>query len=387
MVTLPKRLKKVTVIVASLLMTATTLTIRQLNRALLARQMLLSREEGTALAVVERLVGMQAQLPRPPFVGLWTRLQGFRRGDLLDALDRRGVVRVTAMRGTLHLMSAADYLSLRGTLQPMLSRGMQSILRERATALDLSVLEEDARAFFGGAPGTFDALRDHLKAKHPEGDERAMAYAIRMHLPLVQVPADTAWGFPAAADFAMAESWLGTKIPLEPAPAHALVRRYLAAFGPATPGDAQAWSGLQGLREVFESLRPELVTFRDERKRELFDLPDAPRLPEDTPAPVRFLPEFDNLVLSHDDRTRVIADEHRPKVVLKNLQVRATFLVDGFVAGTWKIERKKKVAILILEPFGKLTKQTLAALEKEGDALLRFVEEDAEAREVRSGKG
>jgi hypothetical protein len=364
-------------------MTTTTLTTRQLNRALLARQMLLSREEGTAPAAVERLAGMQAQLARPPFVGLWTRLQGFRRGDLLDALNRREIVRVTAMRGTLHLMSAADYLRLRGTLQPMLSRGMQSILRERATALDLQALEEEARAFFGGAPATFDALRDHLKAQHPEGDERAMAYAIRMHLPLVQVPVDTPWGFPAAADFAMAEPWLGTKIPLAPQPAHALVRRYLAAFGPATPGDAQAWSGLQGLREVFESLRPELVTFRDERKRELFDLPDAPRPPEDTPAPVRFLPEFDNIVLAHDDRTRVIADEHRPKVVLKNLQVRATFLVDGFVAGTWKIERKKKVASLILEPFGKLARQTLVALEKEGDALLRFVEEDAEVREVR----
>lgn len=387
MVTPPKRLKTVAVIVTSALMSATTLTAYQLNRVLLARQMLLSREEGTARAAVERLAGMQAQLARPPFVGLWTRLQGFRRGDLLDALSRREIVRVTAMRGTLHLMSAADYLSLRGTLQPMLSRGMQSILRERATALDLQALEEEARAFFGGAPATFDALRIHLKAKHPEGDERAMAYAIRMHLPLVQVPVDTTWGFPAAADFAMAEPWLGTKIPLAPQPAHALVRRYLAAFGPATPGDAQAWSGLQGLREVFESLRPELVTFRDERKRELFDLPDAPRPPEDTPAPVRFLPEFDNIVLAHDDRSRVIADEHRPKVVLKNLQVRATFLVDGFVAGTWKIERKKKAAILILEPFGKLTKQALAALEKEGDALLRFVEEDAEAREVRSGKG
>ena len=369
------------------LMTATALTTRQLNRALLARQMLLAREEGTALAAVERLAGLQAQLARPPFVGLWTRLGGFRHGNLLDSLNRREVVRVTAMRGTLHLMTAAGYLGLRGTLQPMLSRGMQSILRERATALDLAVLEEEARAFFGGAPATFDALRNHLKSKFPEGDERAMAYAIRMHLPLVQVPEDTAWGFPAAADFAMAESWLGTKIPMEPEPAHALVRRYLAAFGPATPGDAQVWSGLQGLREVFESLRPELVTFRDGRKRELFDLPAAPRPSEDTSAPVRFLPEFDNLVLSHDDRTRVIADEHRPKVVLKNLQVRATFLVDGFVAGTWKIERKKKVAILILEPFGKLAKPVLAALEKEGDALLRFVEEDAETREVRTGKG
>jgi hypothetical protein len=365
------------------------LTTRQLNRALLARQMLLAREENGALGAlnaVERLAGLQAQVARPPFVGLWTRLGGFRREDLLALLQRREVVRVTAMRGTLHLLSARDYVDLRGALQPGLTRGMQSILRDRAAGFDFAGLEREARAFFGGAPATFDAFRDHLKARDPECDERAMAYTIRTHLPLVQVPTETAWGFPAAADFAMADAWLGTKVSTDPAPAEALVLRYLAAFGPATPGDAQVWSGLQGLREVFAALRPSLATFRDERKRELFDLPDAPRPahPEDmTPAPVRFLPEFDNLVLSHDDRTRIVADEHRPHVVTKNLQVRATFLVDGFVAGTWKTERKKKTATLLIEPFGTLTKETRAALEREGDALLRFLEEDAETRDVR----
>ena len=360
--------------------TPPTLSTRQLNRALLARQMLLAREKATAVEAVEQLVGLQAQLARPPFVGLWTRLEGFRRNDLLGPLHERQIVRVTAMRGTLHLMSAADYVELRGALQPGLTRGLQSVLRDRAKDLDLDALVKEARIFF---PGTFDGFRAHLKKKDPQADERAMAYVIRLNLPLVQVPAEDRWGFPAAADFAMADAWLKKKVSTEPAPAHTLVRRYLAAFGPATPGDAQAWSGLQGLREVFEELRPSLVTFRDARKRELFDLPDAPRPAEDTPAPVRFLPDFDNLVLSHDDRTRIIADEHRPLVTLKNLQVRATFLVDGFVAGTWKIERKKKTATLILEPFGKLDKKTLAALEREGDTLLRFAEEDAELREVR----
>lgn len=365
--------------------TLPTLTNRQLNRALLARQMLLSREPATAAGAVERLAGLQAQVARPPFVGLWTRLEGFRREDLLAPLRQRQIVRVTAMRATLHLMTAADYVGLRGALQPALARGMQAILRERAQSFDLDAIEAEARAFFGGAPATFDALRNHFKEKDPESDERAMAYAIRTHLPLVQVPTDATWGFPAAADFAMADAWLGTQVSKEPAPAHELVRRYLAAFGPATPGDAQAWSALQGLRAVFEELRPTLVTFRDERKRELFDLPEAPRPAEDTPAPVRFLPEFDNLVLSHDDRTRVIADEHRPRVVTKNLQVRATFLVDGFVAGTWKTERKKKSAVLLIEPFAKIDKKTMAALAAEGDALLRFIEEDAEVREVRFG--
>lgn len=363
--------------------TPPTLTTRQLNRALLARQMLLSRESIPVLVAVERLVGMQAQVARPPFVGLWTRLEGFRRNDLLDPLRKRQIVRATMMRATLHLMSAADYKDFRGALQPALARGMQSILKDRTKTFDFVNLEAEARAFFGGKPQTFDALRKHLKARDPEADERAMAYAIRTHLPLVQVPTEIQWGFPAAADFAVADDWLGTQITTEPKPAHELVRRYLAAFGPATPGDAQAWSALAGLRQVFEELRPTLVTFRDARKRELFDLPDARRPEEDTPAPVRFLPEFDNLVLAHDDRTRVIADEHRPRVTLKNLQVLATFLVDGFVAGTWKVERKRKVAALILEPFGKLSKKTLTELEKEGDKLLRFVEEDAEMREVR----
>jgi hypothetical protein len=358
------------------------LTNDQLNRALLARQMLLSREAVSVPDAIARLVGLQAQLARPPFVGLWTRVQGFRRSDLLVALHERQVVRVTAMRGTLHLMTAADYVGLRGTLQPGLTKGAQAILRNRQQSFDPAALETEARAFFGGKPATFDALRNHLKAKDPEADERAMAYTMRMQLPLVQVPTEMAWGFPAASDFALAEDWLGKKVS-DPAPAHELVRRYLAAFGPATPGDAQAWSGLSGLRPVFEELRPELVTFRDERKRELFDLPDAPRPSEEQPVPVRFLPEFDNLVLSHDDRTRIIADEHRPKVTLKNLQVRATFLIGGFVAGTWKVERKKKVAALIVEPFAKLSKAAIKALEEEGDALLRFAEEDAEAREIR----
>ena len=139
--------------------------------------------------------------------------------------------------------------------------------------------------------------------------------------------------------------------------------RYLATFGPATPADAQAWSGMSGLRDTFESLRPRLVTFRDARKRELFDLPDAPRPDEDTPVPVRFVPDFDNLVLSHDDRTRIMADEHCSRVTLKNLQVRATFLVDGLVAGTWKSERKRKAAVLLIEPFGTIAKRVRAALE------------------------
>ena len=357
---------------------------RVLNRALLARQMLLAREKTTALDAIARVVGLQAQVPRPPFIGLWTRLHGFDRAELTAALHDRSAVRVTSLRGTLHVMTTPDYLAMRGALQPMLSKGMQSILRARGSGLDLETLDAEAREFFGKRTATFDALRDHVKAKYPTGDERAMAFAIRTHVPLVQVPTpDAPWAFPAAADFALADRWLSKKVSTKATPPEALVLRYLAAFGPATPGDAQAWSGLSGLRDTFEALRPSLVTFRDARKRELFDLPGAPRPDEDTPAPVRFVPDYDNIVLSHDDRSRIIADAHRPRVTLKNLQVRATFLVDGMAAGTWKSERKRKAAVLVIEPFGAVTKKARAELEREGESLLAFLEGDATEREIR----
>ena len=361
----------------------TLISQRALNRAYLARQMLLARERVTALQAVERLVAMQAQVARPPFIGLWTRLHGFGRSELAQALHARTVVRVTSLRSTLHVMTTADYIALRGALQPMLTRGTLALLRDRAKSLDMDALDIEARKFFRKSAATFDALRDHLKTKFPTQDERAMAYVIRTHLPLVQVPTDAAWAFPASADFALADTWLSTTVSTASTPAEALVLRYLAAFGPATPGDAQAWSGMAGLRDTFESLRPRLVTFRDARKRELFDLPDGPRPDEDTPAPVRFVPDFDNLVLAHDDRSRIIADEHRSRVTLKNLQVRATFLVDGIVAGTWKSERKRKAAVLLIEPFGTIAKRVRTALEEEAELLLAFLEEDASEREVR----
>lgn len=362
------------------------LSLRALNRATLARQMLLERAtlpvETAVETAVERLAGMQAQIPRPPYLGLWTRLAGFERERLTTALHERRIVRATAYRGTLHLLTAADLVAFRGALQPMLSRGMQSILRNRTESFDMEQLLDAARRFFAAGPATFDAARKHLATLFPVADERAMGYAVRTHLPLVQVPDDSAWGFPAASGFALADRWLEREIPSGDHGLPALVRRYLAAFGPASVTDAQNWSGLGALRATFEALRPELVTFSDARGRELFDLPDAPRPDETTLAPVRFLPEYDNLVLGHDDRSRIVGDAHRPKLITKNLQIPATFLVDGFVAGTFRVERKKQVATLSLAPFGKLLKRDLRALESEGDALLAFVEPEAATREV-----
>lgn len=364
-------------------LTPAPVTTRELNRATLARQMLLAREALPVAGAVARLVAMQAQLARPPFVGLWTRVAPFRREALCEALTRRDVVRATSLRGTIHLMSAADFADLRGALQPGLAKGMTSILRGRAAAFDQERVLRLARDFFGQAPATFDRFRIHLKQKFPKGDERAMAYAVRMLLPLVQVPSDAMWGFAAAADFSLADAWLGRPVSTAEAPAMTLVRRYLASYGPATIADAQTWSGVPSLKDAFEALRPALVTFRDDRHRELFDVPEAPRPGADTPAPVRFLPEFDTVVLAHADRRRLIADAHRPFLTSKNLQVAAVFLVDGMAAGAWKVERKKQTAMLTLQSFGPLTKKAIAALEAEGDALLKFVEADAPERVVR----
>jgi hypothetical protein len=356
---------------------APVLTRRALNRATLARQLLLQRARLTPVEGVEALAGLQAQAARPPFIGLWTRLEKLNVEDVLKAFEKRQLVRATAMRGTLHWLSARDYRQLRAALQPALTWGMKSILRERAAALDLPALEKAARELFAEEPRTFDEARDELARRFPKGDERAMGYAVRNVVPLVQVPQGAPWGFPAAADFALADEWLSGAHSKDDSPLP-VARRYLAAFGPASAQDFQTWSALPSAREAFESLRGELQPFRDERGRELFDLPEAPRPGEDAPAPPRYLPEFDNLVLSHADRTRVIAGEHRGKVVTRNLQVRATFLLEGEVAGTWKVERKKKAAALVLEPFGKIARRDLAALEEEGERLLRFSEPDAE---------
>ena len=316
---------------------------------------------------------MQAQEPRPPFVGLWTRLRSFARDDLTAALRDRRMVRATMMRGTLHLVSARDYSALRPTLQPMLTASMK-LLGDRAAGMDLAQVLPAARRLLAERPRAFEETRAALVEEFPGVNDRALGFATRMSLPLVMVPTDDRWGFPQNAAFAVAEEWLSEPLADAPAPEQ-LVLRYLAAFGPASVADAQEWSGLGGLRPVFDALRPKLVTFRDEPgRRELFDLPDAPRPDPSVAAPPRFLPEFDNLVLAHADRTRILADEHRGRVVTKNLRVHATFLLDGRVRGTWRIERKRGAATLSLEPFERID---AAALAGEGEALLRFVEPDA----------
>ena len=320
--------------------------------------------------------------PSTPFIGLWTRIEGFSADALHDALQARAVVRATLMRSTLHLVSAADYAALRMSLQPPNSVALR-VLGARAKGLDPDKVVPAARELLAGNPLMFDAIRAELQERFPDVNDRALGYAVRTLVPLIMVPGTGRWGFPRVAEFVLAEELLSEA--LAPADPQELVTRYLSAFGPASAADMQTWSGVAGCKPVLDGMRDRLEVFSDERGRELFDLPAAPRPAGDVPAPARFLPEFDNLVLAHDDRTRVIADEHRPLVTTKNLRVRATFLVDGMVAGTWTVAVKRGIATLALEPFSALPKRAVKPLTAEGEELLRFAEPDAKEYAVTIG--
>ena len=353
------------------------LTLRELNRATLARQLLLDRAALPVADAVARLGGLQAQVPNPPYIGLWTRLRDFRRDDLTCLLEERRVVRAPLLRSTLHLFTAEDYALLRPALQPALTRALAAFFGQRAKGLDIARLVAAARDHLRETPRTFTELRARLSEIEPDRDPEALAYAVRTYLPLVQTPPGGAWGSGGSPAYALAEPWLGRPLAAPEESLPLLIRRYLAAFGPATVQDIQAWSGLTGLKGAVEALKPELRRCRDERGKELLDGADQPLPPADAPAPPRFLPEYDNLVLSHADRARVIADEHRPKVFLSAGRVRATFLVDGFVHGAWRIERTGGAARLVIEPFAPLSGEARDALLEEGERLVRFVEDGA----------
>jgi hypothetical protein len=263
--------------------------------------MLLERQTIPAIDAVERLAGLQAQVPSPPYVGLWTRLGDFRREELTSLMEERQVVRATLMRATLHLMTAEDYLLLRPALQPALTRSMNSIAGKRLEGLDLDRLVGTAREYFESGPRPFADFRPLLAELEPDRDQSALAYAVRTQLPLVQVPTGGVWGYSGKVPFTTAEKWLGTELTVSEDP-RGLVLKYLAAFGPATVRDIQTWSGRTQLKESVEEIRGELRVFRGENDSELLDLPDAPLPPGDTPAPPRFVPDYDNLVLSHADR-------------------------------------------------------------------------------------
>ncbi|MDO0910593.1 winged helix DNA-binding domain-containing protein [Streptomyces sp. DT2A-34] len=346
------------------------LSTRALNRATLDRQLLLRRSPLSASAAVEHLVGLQAQEVKPPYYALAARLDGFTPEELSGLLADRAAVRIVTMRSTIHLHTADDSLTLRPLVQPARDREI-NYFRKGLVGVDLDRLAVLARDLVEAEPRTMKQLREALSAEWPDADPQSLAVAARCTLPLVQVTPRGLWGRSAQVCLTTAEHWLGR--PAEPAASpDATVLRYLAAFGPASVKDMQTWSGLTRMRPVFERLRPELVTFRDEGGVELFDLPDAPRPDPETAAPPRFLPEFDNLLLSHADRTRVIPPANRGRTWQANT-VYCPLLVDGFLVGVWRILGDS----LVIEEFTELTKAQRGEVRQEAERMLRVMHPDA----------
>jgi hypothetical protein len=352
---------------------AEVLGVRALNRATLARQWLLGREKRSAVEVIEHLVGMQAQAPNAAYVGLWTRVAGFRAEELAELMVRREVVRTTLMRATIHLVTARDCLALRPVVQPVVERSFAgSPFAKHVAGMEVDDLVAVGRTLLAERPRTRAELGPLLGERWPDRDVDSLVYAVTYRTPLVQVPPRGVWGSSGPAAWAPVESWLGAAVGTDPLPDDTVLR-YLAAFGPATVLDVQAWSGLTRLKEVLERLRPRLRTFRDEHGRELFDLPDAPRPDPETPAPPRFLPEYDNVLLSHADRTRVITAK-RPVVLFPgNGAAMGNLLVDGFYRATWKITRSNGTATLTVDPFTSLSTMDIEDVTTEGQHLLAFV--------------
>jgi hypothetical protein len=290
------------------------------------------------------------------------------------------------MRSTIHLVTAEDCLAWRPLLDAVLMRPFQGNFAKNLVGADLDAVAEEARRLVEEAPRTFSELGKLLQVHWPGRDAASLAQLARARLALVQVPPRGLWGYTGQAAHTTAEAWLDR--PLAPRPSiDYFVLRYLAALGPATAMDAQNWSGLTRLREVFERLRPRLVTFRSEDGRELFDLPDAPRPPEDTPAPVRYLYDYDNLLLGHADRSRFVDETHRTAGLwTEHGPANGAFLVDGVVRGSWRLEREgrgaKVAARLDVRSLDKLPQAVTRPLTAEGRLLLKFLAPEAANHEV-----
>ncbi|UAK31213.1 winged helix DNA-binding domain-containing protein [Nocardia asteroides] len=353
----------------------TVLSSRALNRATLARQLLLERADLPVSGAVAHLCGLQAQEPQEPFVGLWSRLRAFEPATLDELLTTRRVVRTQLMRRTVHLVTAADALAWRTRHDAMLRQKILGSYRRELTGVDLDELTAAAWELLAdGRPRTMPELGRELAARWPTAGPRPLGeLVIAALVPTVQLPPRGLWRHKSGARAVPLATWLGREVD-PPAPdgtdtvGKALVRRYLAAFGPASVADLRAWCGLAGLPAAVAATRDELLTFRDEQGRELLDLPDAPRPDPDIPAPVRFLPAFDNAILGYHDRTRIIDHAHRGLSIAGERVV----LVDGRVAATWTC----RADALTVTPLRHLSRFEHTAVVEQGQELAMFLTDD-----------
>lgn len=352
-----------------------------LNRATLSRQLLLRREELATLTAVQRLAGLNAQLSEPPYIALWTRLHSFRH-EYLEALIRsRQVVRAGLMRSTQHLVTADDLLMLRPLLEPVLQRAQRSAFGRRTTGVAPSALAESASELLHGRTLTRSELGELLAQQWPGYEPSALAWSAQYLAPVLHPPPAGLWETRTRdTHVALIQDWLGSS-PAEVGVPSELIRRYLGAFGPATLQDMQAWSGLTRLNEALDAVRPSLCIFQNEDGKDLFDLPNAPRPEPDTPAPPRFLPAFDNLVLAYADRRRVMSIDHQRRVCV-GAKVAPTVLVDGFVLGTWSTERTPSKVTLCVHLFDRVHQHDHTAILDEGQSLLTFLAASSVEKEI-----
>jgi hypothetical protein len=366
----------------------TALSLRALNRATLDRQLLLRRAARPARQAIEHLTALQAQAPLAPYAGLWTRLSGFRHEELQDLLTERSVVRAHLLRNTVHLLTAEDYLSFRALFQPLMERGLAGNFGRNLTGVDLAELQQAAAALLSQSPLTRTQLAARLAERWPGHDPASLAYAATYLLPLVQVPPRGLWGRTGQASFSLADRWLdGPGRATGPPPDRAaaleqLVLRYLGAYGPASVNDIQTWSGLSRLREVTDRLGPRLRALTGPGLAPLLDLADAPRPDPDVPAPPRFLPAYDNLLLSFAERSRVIPHGRPVPLPPGHGATTGTLLVDGFWQADWKITKGPDRAVLHVLPFRPLGPAEAGDIAAEGRRLLEFAA-PAAAHDVR----
>ena len=352
-----------------------TLTNRQLNRATLARQWMLERADVAIPDATAFLLGLQAQTTNGPYQALWNRLKGFKHQALTALIADKTLLRATTMRTTLHLHTVPDMRTIRPLVQPVLDRTFSSVAKSRAINADRLAVKAAGVKIVDQGPITAGELGKRLLEHFPDSDPLVLAQVVQGAETLIQVPPSRIWGHGGAPLLTRIENWIGTGLG-EPHPLPDLVLRYLAAYGPASVKDMQTWSGLTRLAPAFEAVSDQLVTFAGEDGRTLYDLPDAPRPDPDVPAPVRFLPDYDNVFLGFADRFRTQPPYAKDRMVVVNGYV-ATFTVDGFIAGNWTQSRKKDVLTLSLAPFRKLSKKEMADVEREGAAMGAFLADGA----------